>query len=381
VRALIDYRPALRARTGAGEYIRELARAAARTSPKWDVSIFTASWKDRPAVTLANDLGVKIVDRRVPGKLLNLLWHRLEWPPIEQIAGSDFDVVHAAHPLAIPARRAARVVTIHDLDFLHHPERTRAEIRRDYPALTATHAARADRIVTSSQFTASEIARDLHVAADKITVCPAGVPDWSGHAALPAGVPAGPYILFLGTLEPRKNVAALLDAYERLLTEPRRPPALVVAGGQPPSAAAWVDRAGRPPLAGHVVCPGYIAPESRRALYEHAALFVLPSHHEGFGMPVLEAMSLGVPVVASRRGSLPEVLGDAGILVDPDDTAALAAAIKRVLEDRSFADGCRTRGLQRARTFTWASAAARLIEAYELAVEARRRRRADGTGR
>ena len=129
MRIAIDYRPALRARTGVGEYVHELARAlGASRPPEETLVLFSASWKDRLTGPPA---GLPIVDRAVPGKLLNLAWHRLERPTIETLTGQTFDVVQAAHPLLIPSSGAAQVVTIHDLDFLDHPERTRAEIRRE----------------------------------------------------------------------------------------------------------------------------------------------------------------------------------------------------------------------------------------------------------
>ena len=132
MRILVDYRPALRARTGVGEYIRQLVQAYTATH-RDEVTLFTSSWKDRPTPTLGAELRAAVVDRRVPVSVLNYLWHRREWPPVELLAGR-VDVVHAAHPLLIPSRHAAQVVTIHDLFFLDHPERVRDEIRRDYPA-------------------------------------------------------------------------------------------------------------------------------------------------------------------------------------------------------------------------------------------------------
>src|SRR5262249_44205626 len=161
------------------------------------------------------------------------------------------------------------------------------------------------------------------------------------------------YVLFFGTLEPRKNLGALLDAYERLLvrrstgpgsvarSEPGSAtgtalPPLVVAGRPTAEAQPWLDRINRPPLDRIVRPSGYADPANRRALYEGARLLVQPSFEEGFGLPVLEAMTLGVPVVAANRGALPEVLGEAGPLVDPERPEQLAAAITRILEDPAF---------------------------------------------
>ena len=135
-----------------------------------------------PAALAAELPDVRIVDRRVPVGALNLAWHRLRWPPIEALAGGEYDIAHSPHPLLLPSRSAAQVVTIHDLHFLSHPERTSAEIRRDYPALVRAHARRADRIIVVSRFVAGEVQRLLDMPADRISVCPNGAPEWKGPA-------------------------------------------------------------------------------------------------------------------------------------------------------------------------------------------------------
>ena len=337
-----------------------------------DVAVFTSSWKDRPGAGVSSELGARVVDRRVPVRILNYLWHRLEWPPIEALADA-VDVVHAAHPLLIPSRRAAQVVTIHDLFFLTAPHLTRAEIRRDYPELAAVHARRADAIVTNSRYTAALVGKTFGVADDRIHVCSPGAPVWRtlGHGP---NLPRDGYVLCVGTLEARKNVGALLDAYAHLLRRGRPVAPLVLAGRSTPDAAAWLERVSSAPLAGHVRYLGYVPAADRERLFAGASLLVVPSLDEGFGIPVLEAMSAGVPVIAADRGALPEVLGDAGTLVDPDDVEAFAAAVGRMLEDRSFATDCAERGLARARTFSWNDAAASLRRAYTAAAENRRAR-------
>lgn len=371
VRILVDYRPALRERTGVGEYVHELVRAYAALPEARDdrVTLFTSSWKDRPDPRLAHELKARIVDRRVPVKALNYAWHRLELPPVEWLAGPA-DVVHAQHPLLIPARRAAQVITIHDLFFLTSPDRTRAEIRRDYVRLAPEHARRAHAVVTSSHYSAGRITRELGVGPDRVHVCPPGAPEWQGLGNRP-NLPAGGYILFLGTLEPRKNVGVLLDAYAHLLDRTNATPALVLAGRATADSAAWLDRIVRPPFAGRVEHRGYVPGAERERLFAGARVLVLPSLDEGFGLPVLEAMSAGVPVVASNRGSLPEVLGDAGALVDARDADALAAAIARMVEDDAYARACAERGLARAAAFSWARTAAAIREAYRAAVARR----------
>jgi glycosyltransferase involved in cell wall biosynthesis len=373
VRVLIDYRPALRERSGVGEYTHQLVRALLRAFPRTatdgllDLTLFSSSWKDRlrssPDIASAHT-----IDRRVPVRVLNFAWHRLRWPAAETLAGREFDVTHSLHPLLMPARRAAQVITIHDLDFMTHPERTRAEIRRDYASLVHDHARRADRIIVVSRFTAAEVQRHLGVPADRISLCPPGAPEWTPRLS----PPKNGYVLFFGTLEARKNVGGLLDAYEQSLSRGTKLPDLVLAGRGTEAARPWLERIARAPLANRVRHIGYVQPANRRELYDGARLLVQPSFEEGFGIPVLEAMTLGIPVVASNRGALPDVLGDAGLLVEPDDADAMAHAIERMIDDETFAAESAARGLVRSRQFTWELTARRTFDAYQQAIDAHR---------
>jgi glycosyltransferase involved in cell wall biosynthesis len=200
-----------------------------------------------------------------------------------------------------------------------------------------------------------------------------GAPKWRTLGERP-NLPADGYTLFVGTLEPRKNVGVLLDAYERLLHRQPDAPDLVLAGGASPDAAAWLERIGHPPLAGHVRHVGYVPEDERERLYAGARVLVLPSLDEGFGLPVLEAMSAGIPVVASNRGALPEVTAGAADLVEPEDADGLACALERVLTDFGWATARATAGLARASTYTWKQTATRLHDAYTSATARRARR-------
>lgn len=366
LRILLDYRPALRARTGVGEYAHELAAALARRlRPPDALVLFSSSWKDRLPPGRVD--GASQIDIRVPVSLLNAAWHRLGWPPIERFAGA-VDVAHSLHPLLMPARRARQVVTVHDLDFLDHPERTRGEIRRDYAALAAGHARRADLVVTVSAFTAGEVERRLGVPPERIVVCSPGAPQWPPRPATPRDGP----ILFMGTLEPRKNVGVLLAAYAELLrtrqgdTRAGRPaPELWLAGGATAAAADWLRSIEQPPLAGHVRHLGYIDSARRYELYAQASMLVLPSHLEGFGIPALEAMTVGVPVIVSNRGALPEVTGGAAQVIEPEDVGGLAEAMLRYLDDTNGAAATAARaGEARARHYSWDASAATLLARF-----------------
>ena len=372
MRILVDYRPALRARTGVGEYIRQLVSAYTATH-RDELVLFTSSWKDRPSPTLATELRAAVVDRQVPVSVLNYLWHRLEWPPVEMMTG-QVDVVHAAHPLLIPSRHAAQVVTIHDLFFLDHPERVRDEIRRDYPTLAPAHARRADAIITSSQRTQQLIVERLGVAEEYVYCCPPGAPVWTSLGRAP-NVPANGYMLVLGTLEARKNIGVVLDAVERLATTASAPK-LTVAGSATADANEWLARMSRSPLKACVEYVGYVPDDRREALFAGARALLLPSLDEGFGLTALEAMSAGVPVVASARGSLPEVIGDGGLLLPPDDVDAWVSAIDRLVRDEGWSRQLAQKGLERAKAFTWEGTATRLAQAYRDASVRRKARRA-----
>ena len=378
VQILVDYRPALRARTGVGEYMHEIIRAYTAAHDD-DVAAFASSWRDRPDPGTAETLGARVVDRRVPVRLLNFLWHRLQWPPVEALAGS-VDVVHAAHPLMIPSRRAARVVTVHDLYFLDHPVQAGVdrrsfgeggEIRRDYPALTASHARAAEAVVTPSQYTRNLVVSRLGVPAERVYACPFGAPTWRTLGRQPNTPPDG-YFLFVGTLVARKNLTTLLDAYERVTARRPDSPRLVIAGAPTDDATPWLHRLQQPPLAGRVEHVGYVSESDRERLYSGALALVMPSLDEGFGVPALEAMAAGVPVIASNRGALPEVLGDAGTLLDPQDIDGFAAAMERAARERDWAVDRGVAGLARAASFTWRTTAVRLRQAYLDAVARRR---------
>lgn len=395
MRILIDYRPALRQRSGVGEYVHQLARALAaqrvdRSAERRagdrraslnadDVEVFTSSWKDRPDPLAKAELGayVGVIDRRVPVALLNLLWHRLEWPPVEFLSGHRYDIVHSPHPILLPARHGARLVTVHDLHFLRHPEDTSAEIQRDYGALVASHARRADAVVVPSAHVGEQV-KALGVPAEQVFVCPHGAPEWTDPARPAPGNPEGRYVLFLGTLEPRKNLQGLIDAYGALVANRPDAPPLVLAGGATPHAAPILEAIRRPPLAGRVECRGYVPAAERQALLSGARLLVLPSFDEGFGLPIVEAMSLGIPVVASTGGALPEVAGEAALLVEPRQTQALRQAMERVIDDPELARRLGVMGLARAATFSWRRTAELTRRAYEYAIA---RRTAPAVGR
>jgi alpha-1,3-rhamnosyl/mannosyltransferase len=273
----------------------------------------------------------------------------------------------------VPSQRAAQVVTIHDLYFLSNPDQTDAEVQRDYPALVESHARRADAVITSSRYAKGLVMRAFDVPDEKVHVVRPGPPAWTARRVERTG--PGSHMLFLGTLDPRKNLDVVLDAYEHLAEQGRILPPLIVAGGPGPAAARWLDRMAKGALRDAVTYRGYVTDEERETLVRTARGLLLPSWDEGFGLPALEAMACGVPVIASNRGALPEVVDAAGIILDAGDVEGWTLAISRLADDDEGAVALGAGGVARAHAFNWDEAADALRAAYLAAVEARRARR------
>jgi alpha-1,3-rhamnosyl/mannosyltransferase len=266
------------------------------------------------------------------------------------------------------------VVTVHDLFFLQAAPTGTDEIARDYPRLAASHAQRAHAVVTSSEYGRREVIDRLRVDSRRVHVVSPGSPAWQMLGRGP-NLPAAGYVLFVGTLDARKNVGTLLDAWARVLREVHPQPRLVLAGRATPHAQPWLERLTAAPFLGTVEHRGYVAEQEREALYAGARALVLPSLDEGFGLPVLEAMSAGIPVIASDRGAIPEVTAGAADLIAPTDVAALSDALVRVLTDERHALDLAARGLTRAAAYSWERSAAALATVYEAAVTLRQQER------
>jgi glycosyltransferase involved in cell wall biosynthesis len=264
------------------------------------------------------------------------------------------------------------VVTVHDLIHLRFPgQRTRLELA--YARWMIGRATRlAARVLAVSETTASELAERFGVERGRVDVIVNGVDDAFRRelpeaelAATLAGLGLAPgYLLFVGNPKPHKNLERLLEAYAQLRAGRAATPVLVLAGdrdGDRSPVPGWIAAAG---LEGSVVRLGHLPAERLPALYRGAAVLVQPSLWEGFGLPVAEAMAAGVPVVAAERGALPEVAGDAARMVDPDDPAAIAAAIAGLLDDPAATAELGRRGRARAAAYRWQETARRTLAVY-----------------
>lgn len=306
-------------------------------------------------------------------KMLTPCHHRVERLTLGlEIARLRLDLLHS--PDFIPPLFGARrtVITIHDLNFLHYPQFQTPDSRRYYNGNIQAAVRKADHILADSQATKADLCHLLRVPAERITVHPLGVDpmfqllsaEVIANARARLSLPAE-YLLFVGTFEPRKNLSGLLNAYAQLRTRLPDAPPLVIAGRRGwlyESIFALVESLG---LSAHVLWRENIAASDLPALYNGALLLALPSFYEGFGLTALEAMACGVPVVAADRASLPEVVGSAGILIDPDRVESLADGLYSALTDSALREHCRREGLARSATFTWQRTAEIALSVYQ----------------
>ena len=346
----LDATPLLGARTGIGRYTEQLLEALTDGGDELVATAFTL----RGRGSLQVPPGVEVRARPFPARGLQEAWARSELPPVEWLTGR-LDVFHATNFVLPPLNRARGVVTVHDLAFLRMTETVSAASAR-YRALVPRSIRRASVVLTPSRAVADQV-REAYAPAVPVRAVPHGVaPGW-GDAQPPSaelrarlGLPSS-YVLFVGTLEPRKDVRTLLAAH-RLL--PDAPP-LVLVG--PTGWGEQVDVSG-------AITPGYLDEEDLRPVMAGASALVLPSRDEGFGLPVLEALATGTPVVASDLPVLREVGGDLVSYAAVGDAEAFAAALREVL-DAPGSD--QTRRAHAAR-FTWAASAAGHRAAYTLAL-------------
>lgn len=258
------------------------------------------------------------------------------------------------------------VVTIHDLAFLRYPEYFPPAKQRYLAAFTRLSAHRARHIITVTEATKRDVVQLLGVPATKITAIINGLPD---DLPLPSQAEIAAFrrrvqlperfLLFVGTLEPRKNIGALLQAYHQVRAEVDMP--LVVVGGKGWMYAPIFALHAALGLGDRVLFPGFVAPADLALWYSAATAFVYPSLYEGLGLPPIEAMHYGTPVVTSNVSSLPEVVGDAALTVDPNDVAALAAALVRVTQDAPLREELQRRGRAHAAQFRWHRTAERTL--------------------
>jgi len=336
---LIDGRPLVGERTGIGVHTAEIAQRLDVDPPP---VIATQTW-------ISDRTGIEDCRFDVRPAATGVLWQQLVLPRIEA------DVLWGPHGTLPLTWKRPSVVTVHDLTSITMPGTHRFKTIVSFNTFIGQSLARADRVAAVSRAVAEEVGRGFAVPSRIMEIVPNGVDEYFS----PGDGEEGDYILFVGTIEPRKGIDDLVDVW-RSLAEPR--PRLVLCG-----AKGWSVRI---PRDAGIEVTGYVDRPSLRDLYRGARVFVYPSRYEGFGIPPLEALACGAPVIATRTGAIPEFAGDAALLIDRGDRDALREAVVRVLRDDALRRDMRARGPSRAALYRW-SASARIMSALLRSAAAR----------
>jgi len=378
MRIALDYTAAIRQGAGIGSYVRNLVAAMLRQDAQTRYTLLTSGHPtpEHPFPEAENVVGRSVF---IPDRYLNILWYRWHTPllpatlftgPIDLYHGPDFTLP----PLSDKVRK---VVTIHDLAFLEHPEYAVPTLAAYLNKVVPQAVAEADVVATVSHEVGRTLMKHFGTPAEKLTVIPNGVGAHFRRITDPVLLGATqhkftlqfPLVLAVGTLEPRKNHIGLIKAFYKAQQQKNGPAMLAIAGGQ-----GWLYEETKRVVADlklekKVRFLGRVTDLELVTLYSMADIFAFPSFFEGFGVPPIEAMACGAPVITSNVSALPEVAEDAALLVDPHDIDALAAALTRLTEDEGLRDELRQKGYERARQYTWAMSARKMLEVYQTLYE------------
>jgi glycosyltransferase involved in cell wall biosynthesis len=375
----IDFTSAVQQGAGIGRLTRNIVRALAQLdhSNQYKLLIQGRHIEHPPPTRDPRNIASGIpnenfaeVRTRIDQKWWTRIWHRLRLPiPVEWVTG-PLDLFHSPDFTLPPTGPHTRtLVTIHDLSFLRLPECFEPTLLAYLVGSVPRAVQQADWLLADSENTRRDLIELLDIPSDKITViypgvkarfCPIHDRVTLEKTRIKYGLPER-FVLSLGTLQPRKNYARLIGAFAELDTPDV---ALVIVGGRGWMYENLFALVNKLELQDRVVFAGFVDDEDLPALYNLAEIFCFPSQYEGFGIPPLEAMACGVPVIAADNSSLPEVIGDAGIMIDASDQAALADALNHLLRDQTRQQELAARGLSRARRFQWQDAAALLLDTY-----------------
>jgi len=375
MRIAIDYSAAVNQRAGIGRLVRNQVLALSEVDHDNDYRLVYARPNQGTAPQFPKARNFSRREVRLRERWLTILWHRAKLPvPADWFSG-EVDLYHCPDFVLPPLRRARGILTVHDLAFLMRPDCADGRLRAYLEEVVPRSVRRADFIIADSENTRNDLVVLLGVKPSSVSVVPGGVEERFKPIADPAqlqrardrlGVANAPFLLAIGVIEPRKNLNRLMDAF-RALKERGNVPAdlkLVLAGGK-----GWLyddifDHHASSPVRDDILLPGFVSDDLLPAIYSLAEALAFPSLYEGFGLPILEAMACGTPVVASRSSCLPEVAEGAALMVDPNNVEGLSSALEQVLLDGAVRTRLVDQGFERARQYTWKRAAEQLLGVY-----------------
>ncbi|HVB22756.1 MAG TPA: glycosyltransferase family 1 protein [Ktedonobacteraceae bacterium] len=372
MRIAIDYTAAVRQSAGVGNYVRRLVDAMLEQDTTNQYTLLTSGrpTKERPFPTASNVRGRSIV---IPDRYLNIIWYRWRLPLYATYFSGQVDIYHGPD-FALPpiGKKLCKVVTVHDLAFLEHPEYAVPALANYLKKVVPEAVAAADVVCTVSQEVGRTLIEHFSTPPQKLSVVPNGVSPYFRRITDPIILAATrnkfglkhPLVLGVGTLEPRKNHLNLIKAFYTAQKQKNGPAMLAIAGGK-----GWLYEETQQlvqelKLEKKVRFLGRVSDLELVTLYSMADVFAFPSFFEGFGVPPIEAMACGTPVITSNTSSLPEVVGDAALLIDPHNPDELAHAITHLLEHPQLQETLRQKGYERVKQYTWAESARKMLTIY-----------------
>ena len=369
----VDYTPAVRQQAGIGRIVRGQIDALIALRPDLDLRLFVAGPAD-PAARRAAPLPLHATP--IDERTLVRVWHRLNLPLplVEWFTGGPLDLFHATDFVLAPTRARRKLLTVHDLAFLFYPDAAMPSLHHYLNRVVPRSVHRADAIVADSHHTARDLHEQWQVPPEQISVVHGAV-DHSRFQPVtdPAHLTAvrqryaigeRPFLLALSRLEPRKNFVRLIEAFHQARHQGRLPHRLVIGGGQGWLYEAIYQRVSDLNLHEHVHFTGFVADADLPALYSAADFFAYPSLYEGFGLPIVEALACGTPVLAGNNSSLPEAGGPGAFYVDAEEVDAIAQGLVQLATDPALRARLRQAGLLHAAQFTWQRSAEQLLVAY-----------------
>ena len=365
----IDYTAAYEQGGGIGRYVRELVTALAQLDTTTEYRLFVSGVKAQKPLPPLPGANFTWRGTAITPLWLARLWQRAQIPLNVETFTGRVDLYHATDFTLPPTRFKTRtLLTVHDLSFVRVPEAASPALKAYLDAVVPRSVRRADHVLADSQATKDDLIALYNTPAEKITVLLSGVDARFKRTETPAirakyQIPERQYILSVGTVQPRKNYIRLITALAALRAS-GHDVGLVIVGGKGWLEDPIYEAIRSTGMTDYVHMTGFADDADLPALYSQALITALPSLYEGFGIPVLESMACGTPVLTSNVSSLPEVAGDAAIMVAPSDQDAITEALERMITDADLRADLARRGLERAQMFTWAAAARQLAGVY-----------------